>query len=104
VARSAATRWSAERSTGHPDRSSSRHILGDDDGFSASGIHIGGDGSPLPAATPEPDQEGRPVSTQDNPWAALSEADRQRLGRHFSRLLMLAVRSAAHNYEQETLR
>jgi hypothetical protein len=39
----------------------------------------------------------------NNPWAALPEAERQRLGRHFSRLLLLAVQLSAPAPEQETL-
>jgi hypothetical protein len=57
----------------------------------------------LPAAPTTPDQEGQPVNTPDNPWAALSQADRQRLGRYFSRLLLLAVQSPACNPAQEAL-
>ena len=41
------------------------------------------------------------MSTGNDPWAALPESDRQRLGRQFSRLLLLAVRLANHTPEQE---
>jgi hypothetical protein len=44
------------------------------------------------------------VNEEGNPWAALPEADRQRLGRHFSRLLLLAVRSSTRIPVQETFR
>jgi hypothetical protein len=43
------------------------------------------------------------MSPSNNLWAALPEAERQRLGRHFSRLLLLAVQSSASVPEQETL-
>lgn len=104
MARSATTRRPADRRTGQPDRSAPRHHPVDDARLPPSGIGIAGDGALLPAATTAPDQEGQPVSIPDNPWAALSEADRQRFGRHFSRLLLLAVRSSARISAQEALR
>jgi hypothetical protein len=102
VARSTATRRPADRHTGHPDRSAARHLPTDDAVPSPSGDCPAGDGSPLAKATTASDQEAQGVSADGNPWAALPEADRQRLGRHFSRLLLLAVRSSARTLAQET--
>jgi hypothetical protein len=44
------------------------------------------------------------MSDERDPWATLPEAERQRLGRHFSRLLLLAVRSSASGPSEETCR
>jgi hypothetical protein len=104
VARSATTRRPTDCHTGHPDRLIAGHIPLNDATLTASGGRIAGDGSPLPSVTTASDQEAEPVNAPDNPWAALSEADRQRLGRHFSRLLLLAVRLSARAPTQETFR
>ena len=104
MARSATTRRPADRCTGHPDGSALRHLCSDEAMPTSSGGFPAGDGVPLPTATTAPDQEAQALNNEDNPWAALPEADRQRLGRHFSRLLLLAVRSPARIPVQETLR
>jgi hypothetical protein len=104
VARSPTPRRPADRHTGQSDRSALRHLPIDDAMPTPSGRFSAGDGAPLPTATTAPDQETQAVNEEDNPWAALPEADRQRLGRHFSRLLLLAARSSARIPVQEAFR
>jgi len=58
----------------------------------------------MPTLATTPDQGPPSVSAPDSPWSALAEADRQRLGQHFSRLLLLAVQSSARTLAPETSR
>ena len=104
MARSPTPRRSADRHTGQSDRSALRHLPSDDAMPTPSGRFPAEDGKPLPTAPTAPDQETQAVNEEDNPWAALPEADRQLLGRHFSRLLLLAVRSSTRIPVQETFR
>jgi hypothetical protein len=104
VARFATPRRPTDHHTGHPDRLIAGHIPLDDATLTASGERLAGDGSPLPSVATASDQEAQPLSAQDNPWTALPEADRQRFGRHFSRLLRLAVQSSSRAPTQETFR
>lgn len=94
MARSATARRPTNRRTGRPDRSALRHLCSNEAMPTPSGRFSTGDGATVPTATAAPDQETPALNHQDNPWAALPEADRQRLGRHFSRLLLLAVQSS----------
>jgi hypothetical protein len=103
MARSATPRRPADRRTGQPDRSPLRHLCIHEAMPSPSGGCSAGDGATVPTAPTASDQKTQALNPEDNPWAALPEADRQRLGRHFSRLLLLAVRSSARNPVQETL-
>lgn len=104
MARSPTARRTADCRTGQSHRPGARHISRDDTSFTPASSDPAGDGAPVPTLTTAPDQEPQPVSVPDNPWAALAEADRQRLGRHFSRLLLLAVQSSARTPEPETYR
>jgi hypothetical protein len=96
MARSATPRRPADRRAGQPDRSALRHLCLDEARSTPSGDFSAGDGTTLPTPPTTPDQEAQALNHEGNPWAALPEADRQRLGRHFSRLLLLAVQSSAH--------
>ncbi len=94
MARSATPQRPADRRTGYPDGSTRGHFCLDAARpASASGLSAG-DGAAVPTATATLDQKTQALNHEDNPWAALPEADRQRLGRHFARLLLLAVRSS----------
>jgi hypothetical protein len=104
MARSPTSRRSADCRTGQAHRSGARHIPHDDTSSTPASSDPAGDGAPVPTLTTAPDQGPQSVSAPDNPWVALAEADRQRLGRHFSRLLLLAVQSSARTLEPETSR
>jgi hypothetical protein len=104
VARSTTTRRSTYRRTGYPNRSGVRHLPVDDAIPTASGGGPAGNGAALPTVTTASDQKAQAMSDEYDPWVALPEAERQRLGRHFSRLLLLAVRSTASGPSEETCR
>jgi hypothetical protein len=104
MARSPTAQRPTDCRTGQSHRPAARHIPSNDPPFTPASGGPAGDGAPVPTLTTTPHQEPQSVSAQDNPWAALAEADRQRLGRHFSRLLLLAVQSSAPSPEQETCR
>ncbi len=104
MARSATARRPARCRTGQSHRSGPRHLPSDDAAFTSASSDPAGDGAPVPTLTTAPDQGPPSVSAPDNPWSALAEADRQRLGRHFSRLLLLAVQSSARTLEPEISR
>jgi len=55
----------------------------------------------MPKAPPTTNQEAQAVNTDIGLWAALPEADRHSLSRHFSRLLLLAVQLANSIPQQE---
>lgn len=100
MARSATSRRPANRRIGRLDRSADRDVPLDSATPTPPTGSAPGDGAALPTAPPTEDQT-QAMSTGNDPWAALPESDRQRLGRQFSRLLLLAVRLANHTPEQE---
>ncbi len=103
MARSQTSRRPAHRRTGQLDRPAGQLVPFDASSPTPFGNGTTGDSTPVPESSATPDQGPQPLSPQINPWAELPEAERQRLGRHFSRLVLLAIQSSVPASAKETL-
>jgi hypothetical protein len=103
MARSSTSRRTTDRRPGQSDRPVAGDLPFDDTPPTPSGECPPGDGSPVPTVAASSNQETQDLIDARDQWAALSQVDQQRLSRHFSRLVLLAVHASAFSVKEETL-
>ena len=101
MALTATGRWPAHCRAGNLDRSVVRDGSKVNSSSNLTTDIPACDGSLQSEAASPQKRQSKKLSPNDNLWTALPEAERQRLGRLFSRLLLFAVRLSAHLSDQE---